>query len=76
MRETPESKVFEEVLHDAIAERLWSFFKDVDLRYRKRAEDLGDVRKEIIGLEGRAKAAVGKLRKFVPREGMEVIHRP
>jgi len=73
LRETPESKVFEEVLHDAVAERLWSFFKDVDLRYRKRAEDLGDVRKEIVGLEGRAKAALGKLRKFVPREGMEIF---
>ena len=73
LRETPELKVFEEVLHDAVAERLWSFFKDVDLRYRKRVEDLGDVRKEIVGLEGRAKAALGKLRKFVPREGMEVF---
>jgi hypothetical protein len=73
LRETPESKVFEEVLHDAVAERLWSFFKDVDLRYRKRAEDLGDVKKEIVGLEGRAKAALGKLRKFVPREGIEIF---
>lgn len=73
LRETVESKVFEEVLHDAVAERLWSFFKDVDLRYRKRTEDIGDVRKEIVGLESRAKAALGKLRKFVPREGMEIF---
>ncbi len=73
LRETPESQVFEEVLHDAVAERLWSFFKDVDLRYRKRTEDLGDIRKEIGGLEGRAKAALGKLRKYVPREEMEVF---
>ena len=73
LRETPESKVFEEVLHDAVAERLWSFFKEVDLRYRKRTEDLGDVRKEIVGLESRAKAALGKLRKFVPREDLEIF---
>jgi signal transduction histidine kinase len=73
LRETPESQVFVEAVHDAVAERLWSFFKDVDLRYRKRTEDLGDIRKEIGGLEGRAKAALGKLRKFVPREEMEVF---
>lgn len=73
LRETPESQVFEEVLHDAVAERLWSFFKDVDLRYRKRTEDLGDIKKEIGGLEGRAKAALGKLRKYVPRDDMETF---
>ena len=73
LRETPESQVFRDVLHDAVAERLWSFFKDVDLRYRKRAEDLGDVGKEITGLEGRAKAALRKLKKYVPREDIEVF---
>jgi len=73
LRETPESQVFEEVLHDAVAERLWSFFKDVDLRYRKRTERLTDIGKEIGGLEGRAKAALGKLRKHVPRDEMEVF---
>jgi signal transduction histidine kinase len=73
LRETPESGVFVDVLHDAVAERLWSFFKDVDLRYRKRVEDLGDVKKEIVGLEGRAKVALGKLRKFIPREGLELF---
>lgn len=73
LRETPESRVFEEVLHDAVTERLWSFFKDIDLRYRKRVEDLGDVKKEIAGLEGRAKVALGKLRKFVPRDSLEVF---
>jgi len=73
LRETPESQVFVEVLHDAVAERLWSFFKDVDLRYRKRADDLGDIKKEIGGLEGRAKAALGKLRKYVPRDDIEIF---
>jgi signal transduction histidine kinase len=73
LRETPESHVFEDVLHDAVAERLWSFFKDVDLRYRKRTEDLGDIKKEIGGLEVRAKAALGKLRKYVPRDDMETF---
>jgi signal transduction histidine kinase len=73
LRETPESKVFVDLLHDAVAERLWSFFKDVDLRYRKRTEDLGDVRKEIGNLEGRAKAALTKLRKYVPRQEMEIF---
>lgn len=73
LRVTPESQVFQEVLHDAVAERLWSFFKDVDLRYRKRTEDLGDIGKEIDGLESRAKTALGKLRKHVPRHDIEVF---
>jgi signal transduction histidine kinase len=73
LRETPESQVFVEVLHDAVAERLWSFFKDVDLRYRKRPEDLGNVSKQIDVLEGRAKAALSKLRKYVPRDQLEVF---
>lgn len=73
LRETPESRVFVDVLHDAVAERLWSFFKDVDLRYRKRTDDLGDIKKEIGGLEVRTKAALGKLRKYVPRDDMETF---
>lgn len=73
LRETPESKVFHGLLHDSIAERLWSFFKDIDLRYRKRSEDLGDIGKEITELESRAKAALGKLKKFVPREEIQVF---
>jgi len=72
LRVTPESQVFVEVLHDAVAERLWSFFKDIDLRYRKRTEPL-DIGKDIDGLEGRAKAALGKLRKYVPRDEMSVL---
>jgi signal transduction histidine kinase len=73
LRQTPESQVFEEVLHDAVAERLWSFFKYVDERYRKRVEPFDDIGKEIGGLEGRAKAALGKLRRHVPREDMETF---
>lgn len=73
LRETAESHVFVEVLHHAVADLLWNFFKDIDRRYRKRTEDLGDVRKEISGLEGRAKTALGKLRKYVPRDEVEVF---
>ena len=73
LRETPESQVFEGVLHDAVAERLWSFFKYVDERYRKRVEPFDDLGKEIGGLESRAKAALGKLRNHVPREEMETF---
>lgn len=73
LRDTPESQVFLGVLHDAVAERLWSFFKQVDQQYRKRAENLVDIKKEIGGLEGRAKSALGKLRKYVPRDDMEVF---
>lgn len=73
LRETPESYVFREVLHDAVVERLWSFFKDVDRRYRNRAEDLGEIRKEVEVLEGRTKTALKKLRKIVPKEEIGVL---
>jgi signal transduction histidine kinase len=72
LRETPESQVFKEILHDAVAERLWSFFKDIDLRYRKRADDI-DIGKEVDDLESRAKSALGKLRKYVPRHDIETF---
>lgn len=70
LRVTPESQVFLEVLHDAVTERLWSFFKEVDRRYRQRAPDLGNLEQQIGGLEGRAKVALGKLRRYIPRDEM------
>jgi hypothetical protein len=73
LRETPESEVFRDLLHDAVAERLWSFFKDVDSRYRKRTEPLVNIDKQIGGLEGRAMTALGKLRKYVPRDDIGVV---
>lgn len=73
LRVTSESRVFVEIVHDAVTERLWSFFKEIDLRYRKRTESMGDVSKEIGSLEARAKTALGKLRKYVPREEAEVV---
>lgn len=68
LRETPESSVFIEVLHDAVTERLWSFFKQVDLQYRQRTELKKDLGKEIESLEGRAKNALSKIRRSVPKE--------
>jgi len=73
LRETPESQVFVGVIHDAVTERLWSFFSDVDLRYRKRTQDLGDIKKDVGDLEKRAKTAMGKLRKYVPRDDAEIF---
>ena len=73
LRVTPESQVFIEVLHDAVTDRLWSFFKDVDRRYRRRVPDLGDIEQQIGGLEGRAKVALGKLRKYIPRDEISVF---
>jgi signal transduction histidine kinase len=74
LRETPEFQVFVGVLHHVVAEHLWSFFKDVDKRYRESATDLGDVKKEINTLETRAKAALSRIRKLVPKEAGEVVN--
>lgn len=74
LRETPEFQVFVGVLHDAVADHLWNFFKDIDRRYREVATELGDVKKEINTLETRAKVALSRLRKVVPKEDAEVVN--
>ena len=68
LRETPESNVMIEILKDAVTERLWSFFKDVDLRYRQKTELKKDLGKEIETLDKRAKNALNKIRRSVPKE--------
>lgn len=68
LRETPESKVFIEIVHDAVTERLWSFFKDIDLRYREKTELKKDLGKEIETLDKRAKNALSKIKRSIPKE--------
>jgi signal transduction histidine kinase len=74
LRATPEFQVFIGILHNAVADLLWNFFKEIDSRYRGSATDLGDVKKEINALETRAKAALGRLRKVVPKDEAESIN--
>lgn len=73
LRETPESSVFLGVLSDAVTFRLWSFFKEVDLKYRKRTDLGDDVEGDIQTLEARAKTAIKKIGRYVPKEDRDAI---
>jgi signal transduction histidine kinase len=73
LRSTPEQNVFVAVLQHVVRDMLWNFFKDVDRKYKRSKIELGDVKEEIKTLESRAKAALSKVKKFVPREQNEVF---
>ncbi len=52
---------------------LWDFFREVDRRYKKLPIDLGDVKADINSLETRARAALSKVRRLVPKEETAVV---
>nr|WP_277817181.1 sensor histidine kinase [Solimonas terrae] len=73
LRSTPEQQVFIAVLQHVVRDMLWDFFRDVDQRHRKLPLDLGDVKAEINRLETRAKSALSRVRKLVPKDEVEVV---
>ena len=73
LRATPEQRTFVSVLQHVVREMLWAFFRDIDRRYRTQPLDLGDVKVEVKKLEARAKMALSRVRRFVPREEVGAI---
>jgi signal transduction histidine kinase len=73
LRATPEQEVFIALLQHIVRDMLWDFFREVDRRYKKQPLDLGNVKAEISTLETRAKSALSKVRKIVPKEHVEVV---
>jgi signal transduction histidine kinase len=73
LRATAEQQVFIILLQHVIQVLLWDFLRDVDRRYRRQAIDLGDVRAEVTKLESRAKVALGRVRKIIPKGQEDVI---
>ncbi len=73
LRATPEQRTFVSVLQHVVREMLWDFFRDIDRRYRTQPLDLGDVKVEVKKLEARAKMALSRVRRFVPREEVGAI---
>lgn len=73
LRATPEQEVFVALLQHIVRDMLWDFFREVDRRYKKQPLDLGDVKAEINTLEARAKNALSKVRKIVPKEHADVV---
>jgi signal transduction histidine kinase len=73
LRATPEQQVFVAILQHVVRDMLWDFFRDIDRRHKKLPLDLGDVKAEITSLEGRAKTALAKVRKLVPKSDGEIV---
>jgi signal transduction histidine kinase len=73
LRSTPEQNVFVAILQHVVRDMLWNFFRDVDRKYKRSKVELGDVKEEIRTLESRAKAALTKVKRFVPREQSEIF---
>jgi signal transduction histidine kinase len=68
LRSTPEQNAFVAILQHIVRDMLWSFFRDMDRKYKRAKVDLGDVKAEIVSLESRAKSALSKVKRFVPKE--------
>ncbi|MFL6310471.1 MAG: ATP-binding protein [Terriglobales bacterium] len=73
LRATPEQQVFVALLQHVVRDMLWDFFREVDRRHRKAPLDLGDVKAQITSLENRARNALSRVRKFVPKTETEIL---
>ncbi len=67
LRTTPEQQVFITLLQHVIQVLFWGFIKDVDRRHKHLPLDLGDVKSEVGRLESRAKVALSRVRKILPK---------
>jgi hypothetical protein len=68
LRVTPEERVFIALLQHVIQGLLWDFIREVDRRYKSQPLELTDVKAEVAGLERRAKSALSRIRKLVPKK--------
>jgi signal transduction histidine kinase len=73
LRATPEQQVFIAILQHVVRDMLWDFFREIDRRHKKLPLDLGDVKAEIDTLERRARTALTKVRKLVPKSETEIV---
>jgi signal transduction histidine kinase len=73
LRATPEQQVFIAIIQHVVRDMLWDFFREIDRRHKKLPMDLGDVKAEINTLESRARTALTKVRKLVPKSESEIV---
>lgn len=73
LRTTPEQQVFITLLQHVIQVLFWDFMKDVDRRHKHLPLDLGDVKAEVSKLESRAKVALSRVRKILPKGHEDVV---
>lgn len=73
LRKTPEQQVFITLFQHIIQVLFWDFIKDVDRRHKQQPLDLGDVKAEVGKLESRAKVAISRVCKILPKGQEEVV---
>jgi signal transduction histidine kinase len=73
LRATPEEQVLLGVLGYVIREMLWSFFRDIEKRYKKTQVEVGDIKAQIETLEARAKKAITRVRGLVPKDEWNLV---
>ncbi len=73
LRATPEQTVFVSILQHVVRDMLWDFFREIDRRYKSLPIDLGDLKADISSLEVRARTALSKVRRLVPKEASDVV---
>ena len=67
LRETPEQQVFLGVMQYVIQDLLFKSMKNVEKQYKAQKVDLSEAKTEVANLDARAKDALTKLRKVVPK---------
>jgi signal transduction histidine kinase len=73
LRETPEQQVLVGVMQWAIQDGLYQFIRSVERQYKSQKVDLTEAKSEVVSLENRAKSAVQRLRRIIPRLEKQVI---
>ncbi|MFE0500062.1 ATP-binding protein [Lysobacter soli] len=73
LRASPEQGVFIAVLQHVVRDMLWDFFREIDSKYKKNPVNLGDVKAEINTLEARARSALSRVKRLVPKSEAEVV---
>lgn len=67
LRETPEQQVFLGIMQYVIQDLLFKSMKNVERQYKAQKVDLSEAKTEVANLDARAKGALSKLRKIVPK---------
>lgn len=73
LRASPEQEVFIGLLQHIIQGLLWHFLRDVEKSHKQQPIDLRDVKGEVSRLESRAKIALTRIRKLVPKDDVEIV---
>lgn len=73
LRDNPEQQVFVNLLQHVIQGLLWDFLRDVQKRHKHEPIDLGEVKNEVSRLESRAKSALARIRKLLPKDEKAIV---